>query len=314
MPILHLIGYLMLVGGAWLFRASYVGWLGPYVFAAAVLLPLIVLLISLPSMLGLSITLLTPKRVIRGSPAKLTVDFVNRRLLPVHSITLHLEVYNRYTGDRSRLNYIFRNLESSRSELPLDTALCGELECRVLRFECRDALGIFSIRRKGSSVASCTVMPQAVEGDEPVNFEAALKAGTILKPKYGGGFAEDHDLRPYRPGDTASSIHWKLSSKMDEPIVREPLIPENSTIFLVLSRVGEGDRGLEVLRWLSRKLTELDEPHVIVADSLYVVGNEGETDDAVASILSWPLREPCGFDASGARCIFTISAGEVRWQ
>ena len=141
-----------------------------------------------------------------------------------------------------------------------------------------------------------------------------MEWSSILKPKYGGGFAEDHDLRPYRPGDTANSIHWKLSSKLDEPIVREPLIPENSTIFIVLSRVGEGDRGLEVLRWLSRKLTELDEPHVIVADSLYPVGNEEETDDAVASILSWPLREPCGFDANGARCIFTISAGEVRWQ
>ena len=138
MPILHLIGYLLLVGGAWLFRASYVGWLGPYVFATAALLPLVILLLSLPSMMGLKITLLTPKRVIRGSPAKLTVDFVNQRLLPVHSITLHLEIYNRYTGERSRLNYIFRNLENSQSQLPLNTSLCGELECRVLRFECRD--------------------------------------------------------------------------------------------------------------------------------------------------------------------------------
>ena len=101
---------------------------------------------------------------------------------------------------------------------------------------------------------------------------------------------------------------------MDEPSVREPRLPENSAFFSVHSRVGEGDRGLEVLRWLSRKLVELDEPHVIVADSLYSVGNEEETDDAIASILSWPLREPCGFDAGGARCIFTISAGEVRWQ
>ena len=314
MPILHLLGYLLLVGGAWLFRAAYVGWLGPYVFAAAVLIPLVVLLISLPSMMGLTVMLLAPSRVIRGSEARLTVDFSNLRLLPIHSLTLHLEIHNRYTGERSRLNYIFRNLENSRSEVPLSTAFCGELECRVLRFECRDALGIFSIRRKGRSVVSCTVMPQAAESDQPVNFEASLKSSTILKPKYGGGFAEDHDLRPYRPGDTANSIHWKLSSKMDEPIVREAMIPENSTIFVVLSRVGEGDRGLEVLRWLSRKLIEMDEPHVIVADSLYAIGNESETDDAVASVLSWPLREPCGFDSSGARCIFTISAGEVRWQ
>ncbi len=314
MPILHLIGYLLLVGGAWLFRASYVGWLGPYVFAAAVLLPLCMLLCSLPSILSLKVTLLTPGRVMRGSEARLKVDFVNPRLFPVHSLTLHIEIHNRYTGERSRLNYIFRNLESSQSELPLDTRFCGELECSVLRFECRDALGIFSIRRKGTSSASCTVMPQSVESDLPVNFEAALKAGTVLKPKYGGGFAEDHDLRQYRPGDTANSIHWKLSSKLDEPIVREPLIPENSTVFVVLSRVGEDDRGLEVLRWLSRKLIELDEPHVIVADSLYPVGNEQEADDAVASTLSWPMREPCGFDAGGARCIFTVSAGEVRWQ
>ena len=74
------------------------------------------------------------------------------------------------------------------------------------------------------------------------------------------------------------------------------------------------DRGLEVLRWLSRKLDELEEPHVIVSDSLYPVGNEDETDDAVASLLSWPMREPCGFDATDARCVFMIFAGEVRIQ
>ena len=108
----------------------------------------------------------------RNSPAKLTVDFSNARLLPVHSVTVHLEIRNRYTGERSRQNYIFRNLESSKSELPLHTELCGELECTVLRFECRDSLGIFSIRRRGNSVCSCTVMPQASESDENVNFEA----------------------------------------------------------------------------------------------------------------------------------------------
>ena len=157
-------------------------------------------------------------------------------------------------------------------------------------------------------------MPSADEPDHPIQFETSLNTASILKPKYGGGFAEDHDLRGYRPGDASNSIHWKLSSKTDSLIVREALIPENSTIFVVLSRVGEHDRGLEVLRWLSRKLDELEEPHVIVSDSLYPVGNEDETDDAVASLLSWPMREPCGFDATDARCVFMIFAGEVRIQ
>ena len=50
MPILRILAYLLLVAGAWVFRASYIGWVGPYLFAAAVLLPLIILLVSLPSM------------------------------------------------------------------------------------------------------------------------------------------------------------------------------------------------------------------------------------------------------------------------
>ncbi|MER2152147.1 MAG: hypothetical protein ABS900_11090, partial [Candidatus Limivicinus sp.] len=66
MPIFRILVYLLLVGGAWLFRASYIGWVGPYLFAAAVLLPLIILLVSLPSMMGLQIALLAPERVIRG--------------------------------------------------------------------------------------------------------------------------------------------------------------------------------------------------------------------------------------------------------
>ena len=314
MPIFRILLYLVTVGAAWLFRVSYIGWVGPYLFAVVVLLPLVLLLVSLPSMMGLQIVLLAPERAMRGGKANLTVDFTNPRLMPVHSVTIHLEIRNRYTGETVRQNYLFRNLESSRSEIPLSTAACGQLECTLLRFECRDALGLFSIRRRGFSEALCTVLPQAVEADLPVNFEAALSAATILKPKYGGGFAEEHELRSYRPGDTANSIHWKLSSKTDDLIVREPLIPENSTVFIVLSRVGKDERGLEVLRWLSRHLIELDTPHVVVADSLYPVDNEESADQAVSGLLSWPLRDACSFDATGARCVFFVSGGEVRWQ
>ena len=163
MPIFRILLYLLLVAGAWFFRASYIGWLGPYLFAAAVLLPLVMLLVSLPSMMGLQIALLAPERVMRGGKANLTVDFSNARILPVHSVTVHLEIRNRYTGDRTRQNYIFRNLENSRCEIPLSTACCGQLECTLLRYECRDLLGLFSIRRRGFAEALCTVMPQAVE-------------------------------------------------------------------------------------------------------------------------------------------------------
>jgi len=312
MPVLFLLLYLLLAALAWLFRAAYIGWFGPYVFFAALVLPPVLFLVSLPSMLSLQVRLKAPRRVMRGSDAMLTLDFSERRLLPVHAVTVHLEIQNRYNGETYHRNYIFRNLESSTCDIPLPTALCGQLHCALLRFECKDLLGLFTVRRKSGAEAFCTVMPAASEPDTPVTFETVLRSAAVLKPKYGGGFAEEHDLRDYRPGDTMNSIHWKLSSKTDSLIVREALVPENSTVFVVLNRVGPNDRGLEVLRWLSRKLCELEEPHVIVADSLYSVSSEDDADSAVASVLSWPMRECCGFERHNARCVFFISDGEVR--
>ena len=157
----------------------------------------------------------------------------------------------------------------------------------------------------------CTVLPPAVAPERPVDLEAALKTVTHLKPKYGGGFSEEHDLRDYRPGDMSNSIHWKLSSKTDKLIVREALEQENKEIFLVLQQVGQDDRGLEVLYWLSLELCRRELPHRIVANTLYVVGNESESAAALAGILAFPLDRPCGYDASTARSIFVISSGEV---
>ena len=155
-------------------------------------------------------------------------------------------------------------------------------------------------------------MPSAVEPSVVPDFEKALQTANILRPKYGGGFAEDHDLRTYQPGDSGNAIHWKLSSKMDELIVREALVPENSTIFVLLQRIGEKDQGLEVLRWLCGKLLTIEEPFTLVADIRYQIDSGVAADNAIASLLSCAMRDPVGFDSRNARCVFIVSGEEVQ--
>ncbi|MCR5136767.1 MAG: DUF58 domain-containing protein [Oscillospiraceae bacterium] len=314
MPFLSFLTWLGLVAVAWLFRVSYIGWLGPWLLAIVIVVPLGILLLSLPSMLRLGITLRAPSVVVRGQESTYAVEFTNPALFPVHAVTLHLELRNRFTGDIHKESYIFRNVESSRSELPLSTALCGTVSIRLVSFDMKDLMGMFTLRRRLRSKCECSVLPSAVGPDEPPDFEAALSSSDVLKPKYGGGYAEDHDLRNYRPGDPPNSIHWKLSSKTDDLIVREALVPENSTVYVVLERVGTDDRGLELLRWLSQALLAMDEKHTLVADRLYEIESDEELSRALSSVLSAPMREPCGFDMKSVRCIFTVSAGEVRVQ
>ncbi len=311
MPTLSFFFYLLILGAIWLFRISYVGWLGPFLFSCVLWIPLALLLLSLPSMLRLRLEIKSEATLTRNSAGKFQVLFRSPSLLPLRKVSLWLEVENRFTGEVKKDSFHYFGIVSSQGELPLPTEFCGQLVCRLTRVECRDLLGLFALRKKCPAPLICTVLPELKAPDAPPDLDLALETSSQLKPKYGGGFSEEHDLREYHPGDTVNSIHWKLSSKTDKVIVREPLVSANQDVFLVLGRIGKEDRGLEVLYWLSLELCRRELAHIIVADSLYDVGNESEATDALCTILANPMDKPCPFDASSARCVFLITDGEV---
>lgn len=307
--LIRLLRWAVIVGAAWVFRVYYNAWPGPWIFACALALPPILFLLSLPSMLGLNIQLEGPSRALRGEKAECRVRFSNSRLLPIHHAAVRLELRNLYTGNAQVESRHLRNLASAGLRLTLPTGECGVLRYRITRCELRDPLGLFAIRRSFDRELLCAVLPEARKAQ--VNLDAVLDASRVLKPKYGGGFSEEYDLRAYRPGDMTNSIHWKLSSKTDDLIVREALTLQNSAIYLVLDHPGANDEGLGVLRWLSAELIAREEAHILVADSLYPVENARESDGALVSLLSKPMGPPCEFDARTARCVFRVRGEEV---
>ena len=304
--------YLALLAGAYVFKLAYIGWFGPYLMGALCLLPPLLLLLSLPSMLSLRAEISAPDRVSQGSDSELCVLFKTRALLPLSRVNIRLQLENRYDGEVNKTKYSYAGVLSSTGRIPLPTGLCGMICISVTRLECRDLLGLFVIRRRCTAKAVCTVLPDPAAPDKCPDIDACLDSAVQLKPKYGGGYAEEHELREYRPGDTVNAIHWKLSAKADQVIVREALEQVNNQVFLVLSRPGENDRGLACLYWLSLQLCQREIPHVIVSGKMYPVGNEDESTAALCQLLSAPLSPPCRFDPSHARCVFTLSDGEVR--
>ena len=87
---------------------------------------------------------------------------------------------------------------------------------------------------------------------------------SAMRPKAGGGFSETHELRLYRPGDKLNQIHWKLSAKTGEMIVREPMEPLKTQIFVEMELRGtdeELDRKFGRLLYMSDRLLQLGFPH-----------------------------------------------------
>lgn len=312
MPTLNFLLYLAAIGAAYLFRLSYLGWFGPYLVSVVAVLPPLLFFLSLPSMLSLRISMASAERCAKGEDASLLIRFHSRYGLPLSRVKVNVLIENRFTGEAFKKSFALRSVYNAEAALPLPTALCGQLCCTLTGYECKDLLGLFSIRRKSQNSVSCFILPAAKEPASPVDIDAALNAVSVLRPKYGGGYSEDHDLREYRPGDTVNSIHWKLSSKTDKVIVREPLVNANDRVFIQLSQVGADDEGLALLYWLSLELCLRETPHIIVSGTEYGVGNESEAAKALCGILSRPMSPPALFDRAGARCVFSIKSGEVR--
>ena len=91
-------------------------------------------------------------------------------------------------------------------------------------------------------------------------------SGGPMKPRV-GAYAEEHELRPYRPGDPMRTVHWKLTAKTGEMIVREALVPCRARAFLLVERRGGPDaldRVLEHLCWLSARLTQQGVSHTVL--------------------------------------------------
>ena len=299
MPTFHFFLYLALLAGAYVFKLAYIGWFGPYLMGALCLLPPLLLLLSLPSMLSLRAEISAPDRVSQGSDSELCVLFKTRALLPLSRVNIRVQLENRYDGEVNKTKYCYAGVLSSTGRVPLPTALCGTLVISVIRLECRDLLGLFVIRRRCTAKAVCTVLPDPAAPDQCPDIDACLDSAVQLRPKYGGGYAEEHELREYRPGDTVNAIHWKLSAKTGKLMLRQPMEPQRGLVLVTMTLRGapeELDRKFGRLLWLGRYLAERNvsfELRVLTGQGVqsFPVDGEWALNKAIDSLLCTEAAE-----------------------
>lgn len=244
--------YLLLLAGAVLFYIAYYGWFAGFLLIMLLLLPLISLAISLPGMRRVQVTLSVPAFVARGEGA--TAVLTGRGRFTTGRVSAAWRVTYLFTEAPEKAGRV-RRLGAVHS-LPLSTAHSGAVRVEVRRVRVYDLLGLFWLPGVCPPAATLTVLPIPCPPEPTPEMSALLGQAQALRPKPGGGFAEEHDLRDYRPGDPLNSIHWKLTSKMNAPIVREALIPETRHLPVTVEWKTDPEAALSVLCWLTRALLD----------------------------------------------------------
>ena len=252
--------YVFTLAGAALFYVLYSQWFSWYFMVVILILMPFDLIISLPGMLTKTLIISAPKVLEQGGDGVLNVTTVHKKALPARCIKAWLRVHGEDFAIMRRL--ICGAERGSRYEVKIDTSRSGVTVFELKRIWTVSLIGLFSVPANVNCRAAVLVLPPPVK---PANT-ITLSRGIILRPKPGGGFSEDYDLRHYRPGDPIKSIHWKVSAKFDSIIIREPLVPPvHSRLIQVTQWNGECERDLILgrLRWVSDYMLKWDLPYFV---------------------------------------------------
>lgn len=276
------IAYLAAVAAGTVFYLVYREWFSFLLLVGMVALPIAALLMSLPAMLLLRSEILCPRNIPLGGDG--TAEFQFSCWVPRTEARGKIRIQNTLTGEQWT--------KLSGEKLPANH--CGQLICSGKRVRVYDYMGLFSFRVRDMKPVNVRVRPEPVAMEQLPELDRYL-SGT-WKPKPGGGFAENHELRLYRPGDGLNQVHWKLSAKTGKLMIREAMLPVERRLYLNLELRGtpeELDRMLGRLLWAGRELLSRELTHrirVLTGEGAQVlaVDNERALYAAIDQILGMP--------------------------
>lgn len=280
--------YLAALAFSGLFYLLHGEWFSYVLLLILLGLPWLSLLLSLAAIVTFHMEVDCPRRLEMGAPAQ--VLLMGSSSYPLPPFKGRLGLLDGFTGATSRYP----------SELGLPTEHCGCITVTAERAAVCDYLGLFAFPSRLHQPHRVLVWPKPMPMADVPDLSHLLAQS--WKPKPGGGFAENHELRLYRPGDSLNQVHWKLTAKTGQLTIREPLEPLRKLVRLTLTLSGERDeldrdsldRKLGRLLWLGSELNSREIPFEIQAltgDGLFSlkVASPQDLQAAIDALLSKPL-------------------------
>ena len=213
------------------------------VLISLAVLPLVCVLCSLALRDQLTATLAQPINLSKGQKGTVTLTIHHGLPLPVFRLTCRLVVENLLNGSRETMHIRTFLLPgtSQTVEVELDSRWCGRLQLCADHFRLYDCFGLLPVRAKLTAVAGITVQPDTFEQTIRVSADANCPDDSEVysQEKPGYDLTETFQIREYQEGDSIRQVHWKLTSKLDKLIIRDPSLPVTRSVMVLWERAGE---------------------------------------------------------------------------
>ena len=304
--------YVLTLALSFVFYMLYPPWISWYMLVIVLLMIPVDLIFSLPGMLTKGLLMSIPDILEKNEDAVLKLITTHTKSYPVRCLVAKLHVIGDDFSVICRVKCLPE--KNAQREVTIDTSQSGVTTFLLKRIKAVSLLGLFSLPVSAGGKGFVLILPPPIE---PANTKA-LQHGTNLRPKPGGGYSEEHDMRNYQQGDPVKSIHWKVSAKFDTLVIREPLEPPpHSRLVHVMPWSGETERDLILghLRWVSDYLLKWQLSFYVRFDDNPVVTEvtqESDLTDYLCYALGSDASKPKSLEQIPSRFswVFRIDASE----
>ena len=182
-----------------------------------------------------------------------------------YGVKYRVTVKNNLSGEKST------KWLSGGSDFLYSVNLCGNYEFELVRIKLYDFSRLFYVTKRVKKYANVEVMPQIDEipvriTDRVRNFFGDSDIYDDLRPGYDP--SELFDVREFQNGDRLQSVHWKLSARTDELMVKENSLPKACAVAIVADLRGikkgrQADAFMKLLVSLSFSLMDQKCSHYV---------------------------------------------------
>ena len=185
----------------------------------------------------------------KGQCLKLHIEAANNSVIPVIRFNMILQAENMLTGEKRQfpLTISMGMRKLIVEELEIEDNRCGVEEMTISGGVITDGIRLFHRNLKTVAKTSTVVLPTVEKLDIPEHLLNSynMESYVYSQHKKGSDPGEVFGIREYAEGDSPKSIHWKLSAKVGEMMVKVPSFPIENNIVVILDNSSPAGMALD---------------------------------------------------------------------
>lgn len=220
-----------------------------FLFITSVLVPIVAKLLVVLTGKKIAVSIEETEQVVKEQRAAVKITVKNSGLIPVFGCCINVSLNNVISGesDQEKWNFAIGIKKSRDVIFDIKDSYCGYVKIRVDNMLLSDPMGLFKKTIETSTERGLYVMPDI--GHLPISREHLnkydMESYKYSSEKKGSDPNETFGIRQYSPGDSMKTIHWKLSGKMDEIMIRELGLPVENKLLVLIDKNLTGDADAE---------------------------------------------------------------------